>query len=107
VATVEVITTSIVDGSGPGGDMSTFDVQSIEIAAPFSAAFPYIADPANLALLFAHADSARGFPETLERVRRLEMVRRTAALYRSSPQPVPGPELLESIRAALESRQQS
>src|SRR4026207_1666830 len=28
--------------------MSTFDVQSIEISAPFSAAFRYIADPANL-----------------------------------------------------------
>jgi hypothetical protein len=28
--------------------MSTFDVQGIEISAPFSAAFRYIADPANL-----------------------------------------------------------
>jgi uncharacterized protein YndB with AHSA1/START domain len=28
--------------------MSTFDVQSIEIAAPFSTAFRYIADPAHL-----------------------------------------------------------
>jgi len=28
--------------------MSTFDVQSIEIAAPFLVAFRYIADPANL-----------------------------------------------------------
>jgi uncharacterized protein YndB with AHSA1/START domain len=28
--------------------MTTFDVQSIEIAAPFSMAFRYIADPANL-----------------------------------------------------------
>jgi hypothetical protein len=28
--------------------MNTFDVQSIEIAAPFSMAFRYIADPANL-----------------------------------------------------------
>jgi hypothetical protein len=28
--------------------MNTFDVQSIEIAAPFSTAFRYIADPANL-----------------------------------------------------------
>ena len=28
--------------------MSTFDVQSIEIAAPLSAVFRYIADPANL-----------------------------------------------------------
>ena len=56
------------------------------------------------ALLFANADSARAFPETLEKVRRLEIVRRSAALYRSSPQPVPGPELLESIRFVLDSR---
>jgi uncharacterized protein YndB with AHSA1/START domain len=28
--------------------MSTFDVQSVEIAAPFSTAFRYIADPTNL-----------------------------------------------------------
>jgi hypothetical protein len=28
--------------------MSTFDVQAIEIGAPFSAVFRYIADPANL-----------------------------------------------------------
>jgi hypothetical protein len=55
------------------------------------------------ALLFANADSARAFPETLEKVRRLEIVRRSAALYRSSPQPAPGPELLESIRSALDS----
>lgn len=54
--------------------------------------------------LFARADSARAFPATLEKVRRLEVVRRTAALYRSSPKPVPGPELLESIRAALDSQ---
>ena len=81
--------------------MSTFDVQSIEIAAPFSAAFPYIADPANLALLFAHADSARGFPETLEGQAPL-MVRRTAALI-AVLAPVPGPGA-SSIRAALESR---
>jgi hypothetical protein len=55
------------------------------------------------ALLFADDDTARAFPKTLEKVRRLELVRRSAALYRSSPQAVPGPELLESIRAALES----
>ena len=54
-------------------------------------------------LLCADADSARAFPETLEKVRRLEVIRRTAALYRSSPQLGPGPDLLESIRAALES----
>ena len=55
------------------------------------------------ALLFAQPDSARAFPETLEKVRRLELVRRTAALYRSSPEPMPGPELLEMIRTALNS----
>lgn len=55
------------------------------------------------AVLFAQAESARTFPETLQKVRRLEVVRRTAALYRSSPQAVPGPELLERIRAALDS----
>jgi hypothetical protein len=54
------------------------------------------------ALLFAREDSARAFPATLDKVRRLEVVRRTAALYRSSPEPMPGPELLERIRAALE-----
>ena len=54
------------------------------------------------ALLFAREDSARGFPATLDKVRRLEAVRRTAALYRSSPRPMPGPELLERIRAATE-----
>jgi hypothetical protein len=54
------------------------------------------------ALLFATPESARGFPETLAKVRRLEVVRRTAAIYRSSPQLAPGPELVESIRAALD-----
>jgi RNA polymerase sigma factor (sigma-70 family) len=53
-------------------------------------------------LLFARADSARSFPETLAKVRRLEVVRRTAALYRTSPQPPPEPDLLERIRAALD-----
>jgi RNA polymerase sigma factor (sigma-70 family) len=53
------------------------------------------------ALLFAQKESARAFPETLEKVRRLEGVRRAAALYRSSPRPVPEPELLAQIRAAL------
>jgi RNA polymerase sigma factor (sigma-70 family) len=57
------------------------------------------------ALRFAQPDAARRFPETLEKVRRLEMVRRTAALYRSSPQPVPGPELIAKIQAALDSGQ--
>ena len=56
------------------------------------------------ALMFADAESARGFPETLKKVRRLELVRRAAALYRHSPQPVPGPELLESIRDALDAK---
>jgi len=54
------------------------------------------------ALLFADEESARSFPATLDKVRRLEVVRRTAALYRSSPQPMPGQELLDRIRAALE-----
>jgi RNA polymerase sigma factor (sigma-70 family) len=54
------------------------------------------------ALLFASEDSAHAFPAMLDKVRRLEAVRRTAALYRSSPQPMPGPELLQRIRAALE-----
>lgn len=54
------------------------------------------------ALLFAQPDSSRAFPEMLERVRRLEAVRRTAALYRGSPEADPGPELLERIRAALD-----
>jgi hypothetical protein len=54
------------------------------------------------ALLFADEESARSFPATLAKVRRLEVVRRAAALYRSSPQPMPGQELLDRIRAALE-----
>lgn len=54
--------------------------------------------------LFAQADSARAFPELLEKVRRLDTVRRTAALYRSSPHGTPGPDLLDRIRAALERR---
>ena len=54
------------------------------------------------ALLFADEESARSFPATLDQVRRLEVVRRTAALYRSSPRPIPGPQLLDRIRAALE-----
>jgi RNA polymerase sigma factor (sigma-70 family) len=53
------------------------------------------------ALLFAQAESASGFPETLAKVRRLDVVRRTAALYRTSPQLQPGPELLERLRDAL------
>jgi RNA polymerase sigma factor (sigma-70 family) len=53
-------------------------------------------------LLFADEESAHSFPATLEKVRRLDVVRRTAALYRSSPQPMPGRELLDRIRAALE-----
>ena len=56
------------------------------------------------ALLFAQPESARSFRETLEKVRRLEMVRRTAVLYRSSPQSVPAPDLLASICSALGER---
>ena len=54
------------------------------------------------ALLFADEESARSFPATLDKVRRLEAVRRAAALYRSSPQPAPGQKLLDRILAALE-----
>jgi hypothetical protein len=54
------------------------------------------------ALLFADEESARSFAASLDKVRRLDVVRRTAALYRSSPQPMPGQELLDRIRAALE-----
>lgn len=54
------------------------------------------------ALLFAQQDSARAFPEMLERVRRLDVVRRTSALYRGSPDADPGPDLLARIRAALD-----
>jgi len=46
-------------------------------------------------------DSALAFPGVLDRVRRLEDVQRTAALYRATPHADPGPELLERIQAAL------
>jgi RNA polymerase sigma factor (sigma-70 family) len=58
-------------------------------------------DPA--ALLFARADSAQLFPGVLERVRQLETVQRTAALYRATPDADPGPELLGAIQAILDS----
>jgi RNA polymerase sigma factor (sigma-70 family) len=54
------------------------------------------------ALLFGRADSAQAFPGILERVRRLENVQRTAALYRATPDADPGPELLARIQAAIE-----
>ena len=47
--------------------MSTFDVQSIEIPAPFSTAFCYIADPANLpewTHAFKHVVDGRAIMET-------------------------------------------
>ena len=51
---------------GHSGDrrrqMSTFDVQSIEIAAPFLVAFRYIADPANLPGLDARVQAGVGGP---------------------------------------------
>jgi hypothetical protein len=52
-------------------------------------------------LLFGQTESARDFPNVLERVRRLETVQRTAALYRTTPDANPGPELLERIQAAI------
>ena len=54
------------------------------------------------ALLFGRRDSALAFPGVLDRVRRLEGVQRTAALYRATPDADPGPELLERIQAALD-----
>ena len=56
----------------------------------------------NEVLLFGQAESARAFPSVLERVRRLETVQRTAALYRATPDADPGPALLERIRAAID-----
>jgi hypothetical protein len=58
--------------------MSTFDVQSIEIEAPASIALHDLTLRTTV-------------PEVLERVMRLEMVRRTAALYRSTPDAEPEP----------------
>ena len=51
--------------------------------------------------LFARAESARAFPGVLERVRRLETLQRTAALYRATPEADPAPELLREILAAV------
>jgi RNA polymerase sigma factor (sigma-70 family) len=53
-------------------------------------------------LLFGRRDSALAFPGVLARVRRLEVVQRTAALYRATPHADPGPELLQRIQAALD-----
>jgi len=54
------------------------------------------------ALLFGRPASARSFPGVLEKVRRLERVQRTAALYRATPDADPGPELLVRIQAAID-----
>ena len=51
--------------------------------------------------LFGRAESAHVFPAILERVRLLENVRRSAALYRATPEADPGPELLQQVQAAL------
>lgn len=47
--------------------MKTFDVQSVELAAPFAKAFRYIADPANLPRwthAFREVDADRAMMET-------------------------------------------
>lgn len=56
----------------------------------------------NEVLLFGQPESAHAFPEVLERVRRLESVQRTAALYRATPDADPGPALLERIQSAID-----
>jgi RNA polymerase sigma factor (sigma-70 family) len=51
--------------------------------------------------LFAREESARELPGVLERVRRLETLQRTAALYRATADADPGPELLHEILSAV------
>jgi hypothetical protein len=41
-------------------------------------------------------------PGIVERVRRLERVQRTAALYRATSDADPGPELVDQILAAID-----
>jgi RNA polymerase sigma factor (sigma-70 family) len=53
------------------------------------------------ALFFGRTESAQAFPGILERVRRLETIQRTAALYRAMPEADPRSELLEAIQAAI------
>jgi len=53
-------------------------------------------------LRFATNKSAPEFPAILERIRRLETVQRTAAIYRATPESDPGPTLLADILAAID-----
>jgi hypothetical protein len=87
--------------------MDTFDVQSIAIQAPYDRAFRYVADPQRLPddparLLFAtNAAHARQFPEVLTEIRKLEALRRAAALYRSHPAPIAPEDFAGRLRALL------
>jgi len=49
-------------------------------------------------LVFADARRAADFPEVLEKVRALDEMRRTAALYQTHSEPQPGVELLAQIQ---------
>ena len=49
-------------------------------------------------LVFADARRAADFPEVLEKVRALDEMRRTAALYQTHSEPQPGGELLAQIQ---------
>jgi len=141
--------------------MRDFDVQTIEIAALFDAAFQYISEPRTLPewtrafqsvsegrvtmvtpkgsidvalrvdasrragtvdwsealrlgrvapgqLLFASdRGRARQFPEVLAEIRRLEEVRRAAALFRSHPRFAAPDDLAAQIRKLVEARERA
>jgi len=53
-------------------------------------------------LVFADPERAATFPEVLDKVRALDEVRRTAALYQTHSEPQAGIDLLARIQAALE-----